>query len=99
MDGAMFNSGQCCCGIERIHVHSRHFDRFLDKSVETVAGHALGNPLDQGTTLGPMAQKRFAVEISAQVGEALANGAAAHLEAFRRRSRRGLSVTPNPDRC
>lgn len=80
MDGAMFNSGQCCCGIERVYVHARHFDRFLERSVETVAGHVLGNPLDRETTLGPMAQKRFAVEVRAQVAEALAKGAVAHLE-------------------
>ena len=82
MDGAMFNSGQCCCGIERIYVHARHFDRFLERSVETVAGHVLGNPLDRDTTLGPMAQKRFAVEVRAQVAEALAKGAVAHLGTF-----------------
>ena len=82
MDGAMFNSGQCCCGIERVYVHARHFDRFLEKSVETAAGHVLGNPLERETTLGPMAQKRFAVEVRAQVAEALKKGAVAHLETF-----------------
>ena len=33
MDGAMFNSGQCCCGIERIYVHDSLYDAFVEKAV------------------------------------------------------------------
>ena len=82
IDGAMFNSGQCCCGIERIYVHSRHFDRFLGRSLEIAADHVLGNPLDEQTTLGPMARKRFADEVRQQVEEAVAAGAVAHVARF-----------------
>ena len=60
MDGAMFNSGQCCCGIERIYVHESVYDEFLEKSVFWVNGLRLGNPLDPDTTMGPMASPRFA---------------------------------------
>ena len=75
IDGAMFNSGQCCCGIERIYVHEQHFSAFVDRAVAIVEGYTLGNPLDQETTLGPMAHRRFAAEVRAQTSEAIAAGA------------------------
>ena len=82
IDGAMFNSGQCCCGIERIYVHESLYDAFVDKAVAIVKGYKLGNPLDPETTFGPMAHKRFADEVRAQVAEAVADGATAHIETF-----------------
>ena len=80
IDGAMFNSGQCCCGIERIYVQESLFEPFVEKAVEIVRGYKLGNPLDPATTLGPMAHIRFADELRAQVGEAIEAGAMAHIE-------------------
>jgi len=75
IDGAMFNAGQCCCGIERIYVAEPLFERFVDKAVAIVEGYRLGNPLDEATTLGPMAHRRFADEVRAQTREAVAKGA------------------------
>jgi acyl-CoA reductase-like NAD-dependent aldehyde dehydrogenase len=80
MDGAMYNSGQCCCGIERIYVAEQHFDEFVGKSVAWVRNLKLGNPLDAETTLGPMANKRFADTVRAQTAEALAAGATPLIE-------------------
>ncbi len=82
IDGAMFNSGQCCCGVERIYVHESLYDEFVAKAVETVRGYKLGNPLDVETTIGPMANIRFADEVRAQVAEAVDAGAKAHIETF-----------------
>jgi acyl-CoA reductase-like NAD-dependent aldehyde dehydrogenase len=82
IDGAMFNSGQCCCGIERVYVQESLFDAFVEKSVELVKTYKLGNPLDQETTLGPMANARFADEVRAQISEAVAAGATAHIPTF-----------------
>lgn len=82
IDGAMFNSGQCCCGIERIYVHETLFDAFLTKAIEIVKGYKLGNPLDSDTTLGPMAHKRFADEVRAQIADAVEMGAVAHIPTF-----------------
>ncbi|ASP22290.1 NAD-dependent succinate-semialdehyde dehydrogenase [Antarctobacter heliothermus] len=82
IDGAMFNSGQCCCGIERIYVAEQHFDAFVEKAVAIVRGYKLGNPLDTATTIGPMAHKRFADEVRAQTAEAIAAGATAHIDTF-----------------
>jgi acyl-CoA reductase-like NAD-dependent aldehyde dehydrogenase len=79
IDGAMFNSGQCCCGIERIYVHESLFDAFLTKAIAIVNGYKLGNPMDPETTIGPMANVRFATEVRAQISEAIADGATAHI--------------------
>jgi acyl-CoA reductase-like NAD-dependent aldehyde dehydrogenase len=75
MDGAMFNAGQCCCGIERIYVHESLYDAFVEKSVAWVKGLTLGNPFEAGSTIGPMANKRFAAVVRDQVAEAVAAGA------------------------
>ena len=82
IDGAMFNSGQCCCGIERIYVHESVYDAFLAKAIEIVKGYKLGNPLDAETTIGPMANVRFAKEVRDQIAEAVEMGAVAHIDTF-----------------
>jgi len=79
VDGAFFNSGQCCCGIERIYVHEAVYDRFVDGFIDLTKQYVVGNPLDAGTTLGPMAQARFADLIREQKAEALRKGAKAHV--------------------
>ncbi|WP_431300912.1 aldehyde dehydrogenase family protein [Tabrizicola sp. BL-A-41-H6] len=75
MDGAMYNAGQCCCGIERIYVHESLYDAFVEKSVAWVKALKLGNPFDPESTLGPMANKRFAKVVRDQIAEAVAQGA------------------------
>jgi len=82
IDGAMFNSGQCCCGIERIYVHESLYDAFVEKAVAIVKGYKLGDPMDTSTTLGPMAHRRFADEVRAQINEAIADGAVAQIDTF-----------------
>ncbi len=82
IDGAMFNAGQCCCGIERIYVHESLYDQFVAKAAEIVKGYKLGNPLNAETTMGPMANVRFADEVRAQIAEAVEAGAVAHIETF-----------------
>ena len=80
VDGAFFNSGQCCCGIERIYVHEAIYDRFVDGFIDLTKQYVVGNPLDGSTTLGPMAQARFADLIREQKAEALRKGAKAHID-------------------
>lgn len=79
VDGAFFNSGQCCCGIERIYVHEAVYDKFVDGFVELTSQYVVGNPLDASSTLGPMAHVRFADLIREQKAEALRKGAKAHI--------------------
>ena len=80
IDGAMFNSGQCCCGIERIYVIESLFEDFIKKAVAVVNQYKLGNPLDPETTIGPMANIRFANEVRAQTQEAIMDGAKVHID-------------------
>jgi acyl-CoA reductase-like NAD-dependent aldehyde dehydrogenase len=75
VDGAFFNSGQSCCGIERIYVHEKVYDDFVDGFVELTRKYRLGNPLDADTNLGPMVRARAAEFARGQVEEAVAHGA------------------------
>ena len=76
MDGAMYNAGQCCCGIERLYVARPLYAAFVEKAEAWVSsGLKLGNPLDPETTIGPMANVRFAQEVRAQTAEAILGGA------------------------
>ena len=75
VDGAMFNSGQSCCGIERIYAHAKIYDAFVEGYVELTRQYRLGNPLDANVNLGPMVRARAADFARGQVREAIAAGA------------------------
>jgi acyl-CoA reductase-like NAD-dependent aldehyde dehydrogenase len=80
VDGAYFNSGQCCCGIERVYVHADVHDKFVDGFVDLTKQYVLDDPLDEKTTLGPMAQPRLAATVRDHIGEALHGGAKALID-------------------
>ena len=80
VDGAFYNSGQCCCGIERIYVDKAIYKPFVEAFVAATAGYVLGNPLDEATNLGPMAQPRFAELVRRQTAEAVSKGASALID-------------------
>ena len=75
VDAAFFNSGQCCCGIERAYVHADIFDRFVADAKALVKQYVMGNPLSEAVTLGPMAQLRLADVVRAQSNAAMKAGA------------------------
>jgi acyl-CoA reductase-like NAD-dependent aldehyde dehydrogenase len=75
VDGAVFNSGQSCCSVERVYVHESIHDKFVAAVQKVVAGYRLGDPLDKSTHLGPVVSERSKTAISAQVADALAKGA------------------------
>jgi acyl-CoA reductase-like NAD-dependent aldehyde dehydrogenase len=79
VDGAFFNSGQSCCGIERIYVHDSVYDAFVDGFVALTTSYVLGDPTDRRTTLGPMVRAAAAAFVRAQTAEAVAAGARAHI--------------------
>jgi acyl-CoA reductase-like NAD-dependent aldehyde dehydrogenase len=83
VDGAYFNSGQSCCGIQRIYVHERIYDRFVDGFVELTGRYVLGNPLDPDTTLGPLAKTNAAQTVREQVATSIGAGALALLDETR----------------
>ncbi|MCB0548815.1 MAG: aldehyde dehydrogenase family protein [Phaeodactylibacter sp.] len=80
VDGAFFNSGQSCCGIERIYVHEKLFEPFVEGFVELTKKYVLGNPLRSETTLGPMVRAAAASFAQEQIREALQKGATALID-------------------
>ncbi len=77
VDGAYFNSGQSCCGVERIYVHENLYKNFIEGFVELTKQYKLGNPLLPETTLGPMVRTSAAQFAQSQIEEALQKGAKA----------------------
>jgi acyl-CoA reductase-like NAD-dependent aldehyde dehydrogenase len=75
VDGAYFNSGQSCCGIQRVYVHESLYDRFVEGWVDLTRRYVLGNPLEADTTLGPVVRTAAADEIRRQVARSVAAGA------------------------
>jgi acyl-CoA reductase-like NAD-dependent aldehyde dehydrogenase len=75
VDGAFFNSGQCCCGIERIYVHEKVYKEFVDGFVDLTLKYKLGNPTEPDTNLGPMVRTAAADFVRGQIAEAVKKGA------------------------
>lgn len=96
VDGAFFNAGQSCCGIERIYVHAEVYDAFVAAYVEAVGGYRLGDPRDAATTLGPCIKPEAADFVRDQIEAALAAGARALLDpaAFGRHGRGSAYLAP-----
>ncbi|AOS97115.1 Succinate semialdehyde dehydrogenase [NAD(P)+] Sad [Microbulbifer aggregans] len=80
VDGAFFNSGQSCCGIERLYVHESLFDAVVERAAALVSDYRLGRPDDPQTTLGPLVRTAAADFVRGQVDEALSAGARAHID-------------------
>jgi acyl-CoA reductase-like NAD-dependent aldehyde dehydrogenase len=80
VDGAFFNSGQSCCGIERIYVHERLYDDFVEQAAALTRSYVLGDPTDPDTTLGPMVRTSAADFVRGQVAEAMRQGAHALID-------------------
>ncbi|MFO0694213.1 MAG: aldehyde dehydrogenase family protein [Polyangiales bacterium] len=80
VDGAFFNSGQSCCGIERIYVHESLYDDFVERAVALTKTYVLGDPRDPETTLGPLVRTSAASFVRDQIAEAARMGATLHLD-------------------
>ncbi|MEQ8678255.1 MAG: aldehyde dehydrogenase family protein [Cyclobacteriaceae bacterium] len=80
VDGAFFNSGQSCCGVERIYVHESRFDDFVTEFVRLTRQYKLGNPLEKETTLGPMVRVANARNAITHAEDAIRKGAKALIE-------------------
>jgi len=75
VDGAFFNSGQSCCGLQRIYIHERVYDDFVDGFIDLTNKYVLGNPLEQSTTLGPVIRASAADTIRKQIAASISAGA------------------------
>ena len=81
VDGAFFNSGQSCCGIQRIYVHADLYKPFLDGVVELTKQYRLGDPTDPQSNLGPVVRASAAETIRKQIARAVRAGAKALIDA------------------
>jgi acyl-CoA reductase-like NAD-dependent aldehyde dehydrogenase len=80
VDGAFFNSGQSCCGIERIYVHEDVYTEFVKKFILLVKQYKLGDPRHEATTLGPVVNRKAADFVREQIRQALSMGAKACID-------------------
>jgi acyl-CoA reductase-like NAD-dependent aldehyde dehydrogenase len=80
VDGAFFNSGQSCCGIERIYVHESVYETFLEKYIDLVYKYKLGRSDDPKTTLGPLVNSASAEFVRQQISEAVSKGATVNID-------------------
>ncbi|MBC7603216.1 MAG: aldehyde dehydrogenase family protein [Ramlibacter sp.] len=74
-DGAMYNTGQSCCSVERIYVHEKIYDAFVDAFVQTVKGFKAGDPMSDETYIGAITREPQLDVLDAQVADAKAKGA------------------------
>ncbi|HEY0885009.1 MAG TPA: aldehyde dehydrogenase family protein [Ramlibacter sp.] len=82
-DGAMYNTGQSCCSVERIYVHEHIHDAFVAAFVETVQGFQVGDPMSEDTYIGAITRAAQLDVLDAQVADAKAKGAVLHLGGHR----------------
>jgi acyl-CoA reductase-like NAD-dependent aldehyde dehydrogenase len=75
VDGACYNAGQSCCAVERVYVHQSLYNRFLEKALLAIQQYRLGDPLDDQTTMGPLASRGAIDALQSQVDDAVNRGA------------------------
>jgi acyl-CoA reductase-like NAD-dependent aldehyde dehydrogenase len=80
VDGAFFNSGQSCCGIERIYVHKKLYKDFVDGFADLTRKYVLDDPLLEKTNLGPLVKPEAAEFVRKQIHSAVRAGATAHID-------------------
>jgi acyl-CoA reductase-like NAD-dependent aldehyde dehydrogenase len=82
-DGAMYNTGQSCCSVERIYVHEKIHDAFLAALVEEVKGFKAGDPMSEDTYIGAITRAQQLDVLDAQMADAKAKGAVLHMGGHR----------------
>lgn len=74
-DGAFYNNGQSCCAVERIYVHEKIYDRYVDEFVREVRRWKAGDPVEEGVYIGPLTRKDQLSLLQGQIEEAVKKGA------------------------
>lgn len=74
-DGAFYNNGQSCCAVERIYVHEKVYDQYVDEFVKEVKGYKTGLPTEPGVYIGPLTRFSQLQVLTEQVEEAVKKGA------------------------
>jgi len=75
VDGAIYNAGQSCCGIERVYVHASHYQTFIDEAKKILTNYKLGDPKQTDTQLGPLAKAKSSELLSQHITDAIDKGA------------------------
>lgn len=75
VDGAIFNSGQSCCAIERVYVHESVHDQFVEEVKKVLSKYRVGDPFDKNTQIGPVISRRSQETFNAHVADAVSKGA------------------------
>ncbi len=74
-DGAFYNNGQSCCSVERIYVHEKIYDQYVDEFVKEVSGYKIGLPTEAGVYIGPLTRSNQLHVLEEQVADAKTKGA------------------------
>jgi acyl-CoA reductase-like NAD-dependent aldehyde dehydrogenase len=74
-DGAFYNNGQSCCAVERIYVHEKVYDQYIDEFVKEVKSWKAGLPNEEGIYIGPLSRNEQLNLLETQVADALNKGA------------------------
>lgn len=75
VDGGLYNAGQSCCAVERVYVHRKHYQEFVEGARSLISSYVLGDPMDAATSLGPLAQPNAPATIQKKIDEAVSQGA------------------------
>jgi acyl-CoA reductase-like NAD-dependent aldehyde dehydrogenase len=94
VDGACYNAGQSCCAVERVYVHRALYRDFLDRARSLLEQYRLGDPLDEKTTMGPLARREALPFLEGQVKEAVRRGTRVLLGGKRLEGTRGNFFSP-----
>jgi acyl-CoA reductase-like NAD-dependent aldehyde dehydrogenase len=92
-DGAFYNNGQSCCAVERIYVHEKVYDRYVDEFVKEVKTYKIGSPDESGVYVGPLTRSSQLDVLSGQVNEAVSKGASV-LTGGKKADRKGFYFEP-----
>ncbi len=74
-DGAFYNNGQSCCSVERIYVHEKIYDKYVEAFVKEVNSWKIGAPTEEGVYIGPLSRKNQVAFLEEQVKDAVIKGA------------------------
>ncbi|MCF8257412.1 MAG: aldehyde dehydrogenase family protein [Flavobacteriales bacterium] len=75
VEGAFYNTGQSCCAVERIYVHERVYDDFITEFLQEARNWPIGDPMHEGTAIGPLTRPQQVAVLEQQVKDAVDKGA------------------------
>lgn len=92
-DGAFYNNGQSCCAVERIYVHEKIYDQYIDEFIKEVKSWKTGLPTETGVYIGPLSRKEQLSVLENQIKDAMQKGATV-LTGGKRMDQKGFYFEP-----